>query len=123
MTIKDVMKNYERALHSSSTEDVMKLYGENPIFMPQNSLALEGREAVKKGYDRIFDTIRLNAVFTLHEATPGFICASVWSAVTSAAAICRKTLTRPSIFTKRNIRSSSLLSRAKIGDIVILTDF
>jgi ketosteroid isomerase-like protein len=46
----------------------MKLYGENPVFMPQNSPALEGREAVGKGYDYVFDNIRLNVKFALHEA-------------------------------------------------------
>jgi ketosteroid isomerase-like protein len=49
MTIKEVINSYEKALNSSLTEDVMKLYGENPIFMPQHSPALEGREAVRAG--------------------------------------------------------------------------
>lgn len=67
MTIQEVINNYEQALNASSTEDVMKLYGENPVFMPQNSSALEGREAVEKGYDFVFGNIRLNVKFTLHE--------------------------------------------------------
>ncbi|MEZ5426261.1 MAG: nuclear transport factor 2 family protein [Pyrinomonadaceae bacterium] len=67
MTIKEVINEYERALNTSSTEEVMKLYGENPVFMPQNSVALEGREAVRAGYDHVFKTIRLNVKFTLYE--------------------------------------------------------
>ena len=67
MTIQEVINNYEQALNASSTEDVMKLYGENPVFMPQHSPALEGREAVGKGYDYVFGNIRLNVKFALHE--------------------------------------------------------
>ncbi|MEP7037570.1 MAG: DUF4440 domain-containing protein [Acidobacteriota bacterium] len=67
MTIEKVLKDYESALNASSTEQVMKLYGENPIFMPQNSTALEGREAIEKGYDQIFNRLRFNVKFTLHE--------------------------------------------------------
>lgn len=67
MTIQEVINSYEQALNASSTKDVMKLYGENPVFMPQNSPALEGREAVEKGYDFVFSNIRLNVKFTLHE--------------------------------------------------------
>ncbi len=67
MTIEEIINQYEQALNASSTEDVMKLYGENPIFMPQNSPALEGREAVEKGYDYVFGNIRLKVKFTLHE--------------------------------------------------------
>ena len=67
MTIDEVINKYEEALNASSTEDVMKLYGGNPIFMPQNSTALEGLNAVKAGYNHVFNTIRLNVKFTLHE--------------------------------------------------------
>ena len=67
MTIEETINQYEQALNASSTEDVMKLYGENPVFMPQNSTALEGREAVEKGYDYVFNNIRLKVKFTLHE--------------------------------------------------------
>ena len=68
MTIREVINKYKEALNASSTEDVMKLYGESPIFMPQNSVALEGLEAVRAGYDHVFNTIHLNVKFTLHEA-------------------------------------------------------
>src|SRR5258708_28954244 len=67
MTIEGVIDKYEQALNASSTEEVMKLYGEEPIFMPQNSIALEGRKAIETGYDQIFSSIRLNVKFTLCE--------------------------------------------------------
>lgn len=67
MTIEDVLKSYEDALHASSTADVMKVYGESPIFMPENSVALEGRKAIEEGYKQIFGGIRMNVKLTLHE--------------------------------------------------------
>lgn len=67
MTIKEVINKYEQALNSSSTNDVMKLYGENPIFMPQHSTALEGRDAVRAGYEYVFKTIQLNVKFAVYE--------------------------------------------------------
>ncbi len=67
MTFEEVINRYEQALNASSTDEVMKLYGENPVFMPQHSTALEGREAVRAGYDHVFRTIQLNIKFTVHE--------------------------------------------------------
>lgn len=67
MTISEVVNKYEQALNSSSTDDVMKLYGENPVFMPQHSAALEGRKAVRAGYEYVFKTIKLNVKFTVYE--------------------------------------------------------
>lgn len=67
MTIRKIIDRYEQALNVSSTEDVMKLYGKDPVFMPQNSPALEGREAVGKGYEHVFGNIRLNVKFAVHE--------------------------------------------------------
>ncbi len=67
MKITEVINNYEQALNASSTEEVMKLYGTNPVFMPQHSTALEGRDAVKAGYDYVFQNIKLNVKFTVYE--------------------------------------------------------
>jgi ketosteroid isomerase-like protein len=35
--------------------------------MPQYSAALSGRDAVKAGYDYVFNTLKLNVSFTVHE--------------------------------------------------------
>lgn len=67
MTINEVINRYEQALNASSTEDVLKLYGESPVFMPQHSTALEGRAAVQAGYEHVFHTIQLNIKFTVYE--------------------------------------------------------
>jgi uncharacterized protein (TIGR02246 family) len=65
--IVNLIKRYEKALNASDTEAVMAVYGSDPIFMPQNSVALGGREAVKASYVQIFATIKLNVAFTIHE--------------------------------------------------------
>jgi uncharacterized protein (TIGR02246 family) len=65
--IVNVIKAYEKSLNASDTAAALDLYGEDPIFMPQYSAALSGREAVKAGYDHVFNTIKLNVTFTVHE--------------------------------------------------------
>jgi uncharacterized protein (TIGR02246 family) len=65
--IVNVIKAYEKSLNASDTAAALELYGEDPIFLPQYSAALSGREAVKAGYDHVFNTIKLNVTFTVHE--------------------------------------------------------
>ena len=65
--IVNVIKAYEKALNASDTEAALALYGEDPIFMPQYAAALSGRDAVKAGYDYVFNTLKLNVIFTVHE--------------------------------------------------------
>ena len=65
--IVNVIKAYEQSLNASDTAAALELYGEDPIFMPQYSSALSGRDAVKAGYDHVFNTLKLNVTFTVHE--------------------------------------------------------
>jgi uncharacterized protein (TIGR02246 family) len=65
--IVNVIKAYEKSLNTSSTAAALALYGTDPVFMPQNSPALAGRDAVKAGYDFVFANIKLNVIFTIHE--------------------------------------------------------
>jgi uncharacterized protein (TIGR02246 family) len=65
--IVNVIKAYEKSLNASDTLAALALYGEDPIFLPQNSVALSGRDAVKAGYDHVFNTLKLNVTFTIHE--------------------------------------------------------
>jgi uncharacterized protein (TIGR02246 family) len=65
--IVNVIQTYEKALNASDTEAAIALYGEDPIFMPQYSAALSGRDAVRVGYDHVFNTLKLNVTFTVHE--------------------------------------------------------
>ena len=65
--IQEVIAKYESALNASSTDDVLKLYGDNPTFMPQHAPAQVGRAAVKQAYDNVFNTIKLDIQFRTHE--------------------------------------------------------
>jgi uncharacterized protein (TIGR02246 family) len=65
--IVNVIKAYEKSLNASDTAAALELYGDDPIFMPQYSSALSGRGAVKAGYDHVFNTLKLNVTFTVHE--------------------------------------------------------
>jgi uncharacterized protein (TIGR02246 family) len=65
--IVNVIKVYEKSLNTGDTTAALELYGEDPIFMPEYSAALSGREAVRAGYDHVFNTLKLNVTFTVHE--------------------------------------------------------
>lgn len=65
--IGNVISRYEAALNSSDTATVMSLYSKQPTFMPQHAPAQVGSEAVKMAYDNVFQTIKLNIEFTIHE--------------------------------------------------------
>ena len=65
--ITNLLKAYKKALNSSDPKAAMALYGSDPIFMAQNADAFIGREAVQASYQHIFQTIKLNVVFTIHE--------------------------------------------------------
>jgi uncharacterized protein (TIGR02246 family) len=62
-----LLKTYEEALNTNDLQSALALYGSDPVFMPQYSVALCGRDAVQAAYDKIFQTITLNVVFTIHE--------------------------------------------------------
>jgi ketosteroid isomerase-like protein len=84
----------------------MALYGSDPIFMAQNADAFIGREAVEASYQYIFQTIKLNVVFTIHE-------------IVAAANL--RISTSPWVTLRPNLRLSSwaralpLISRAATG--------
>lgn len=67
MTIKDLIKTYEAALNANDLEKILALYGSDPVFMPQHAPALVGRDAVRAGYRQVFDTIKLDIRFDVHE--------------------------------------------------------
>jgi ketosteroid isomerase-like protein len=67
VNIQQMIDLYEVALNSSNTAAAMELYSQSPVFMPQHAPAQKGRNAVKAAYDSVFDTIKLNVKFTIHE--------------------------------------------------------
>lgn len=67
VSIETVIKTYETALNANDIDTIMNLYGSEPIFMPQYSPALIGRDAVRAGYEQVFKTIKLNVRFEIHD--------------------------------------------------------
>jgi len=80
--IQEVISKYQFALNASDTDEVLKLYGENPTFMPQHASAQVGRAAVKQAYDSVFNTIKLDVEFTIHEVE--MLGDTAWARTTSA---------------------------------------
>jgi uncharacterized protein (TIGR02246 family) len=66
-TIDALIKTYETALNAGDLETILSLYGSEPVFMPQNAPALVGRDAVRAGYQHVFDTLRLAIAFSIHD--------------------------------------------------------
>ena len=67
MTIESLIKTYETALNTNDINAILGLYGTEPVFMPQHAPALVGRDAVRAGYKQVFETIKLNIRFEIHE--------------------------------------------------------
>lgn len=61
------LDRYEQALNGADIDNVMKLYAQDAVFMPQHSLPAEGHDAIRTAYRHVFDTIRLNIDFTVDE--------------------------------------------------------
>lgn len=67
MSIEIMLKTYETALNANDIETILGLYGAEPVFMPQHAPALVGRDAVRAGYQQVFDTIKLAIRFDIHD--------------------------------------------------------
>ena len=64
------LNHYQAALNASDLDQVMALYAQDAVFMPQNSLPAVGRDAVRKAYQQVFAAIKLNIRFTIDEVRP-----------------------------------------------------
>lgn len=62
-----VLAKYQDALNQSDTEAVMKLYAADGVFMPQHSPSSIGAAAVRKAYDAVFNTLKLQVKFDVAE--------------------------------------------------------
>lgn len=62
-----VIRHYERALTNAQVDAVMQLYSRDPVFMPEFAPAAVGRKAVEEAYVWLFDTLKLNGLFHIHE--------------------------------------------------------
>lgn len=81
-----VLAEYQQALNASSTDDAIKLYAPDGVFMPPNSPSSVGIEAIRKAYDAVFQAITLDVEFTVVEVqqvAPEWIFARTNSAGTT----------------------------------------
>lgn len=67
MSVKALIRTYETALNHGDVNTIMALYDNAPVFMPQHSPALIGRDAVRTGYEDVFAAVKLNVRLTIHE--------------------------------------------------------
>ena len=65
--ITEVLAKYNDALNASSTDEVMRIYAEEGVFMAPYSPSAVGSEALRKAYDAVFKSITLNVKFTIAE--------------------------------------------------------
>lgn len=67
MKIETLIEKYGQALNANDIDTILDLYGREPVFMPQHAAAMIGREAVRAAYKNVFDTIKLDIAFSIHE--------------------------------------------------------
>jgi len=65
--IEQQIRRYQVALNNANTNEVLELYSDTPVFMPQHSVAQIGREQVRAAYQRVFKSIDLDIVFSIEE--------------------------------------------------------
>lgn len=67
MKIETLIQQYQQALNANDIDTILGLYGREPVFMPQHAPAMVGRAAVRAAYRNVFDTIKLDVTFSIHE--------------------------------------------------------
>jgi ketosteroid isomerase-like protein len=63
-----LLNTYSAGLTSGNVDAVLELYSSDPVFMPEYAPPAVGREAVRKAYEWVFATLKLNGRFIVHEA-------------------------------------------------------
>jgi ketosteroid isomerase-like protein len=63
-----LLNTYSAGLTSANVDGVLDLYSSDPVFMPEYAPPAVGREAVRKAYEWVFATLKLNGHFIVHEA-------------------------------------------------------
>ena len=67
MTIEETIQSYQEALNQSDTDGIIACYSEDPVFMPSYAPAQIGRRQVQTAYSHVFNKLKLNVTFTIHE--------------------------------------------------------
>ena len=68
--IRSVLKRYESALNSASTEDAVGLFAPNGVIMAPSMPTGVGTDAIQEVYEEIFSNIRFDLAFEIHEIVP-----------------------------------------------------
>ena len=63
-----LLSTYQQRLATSDIDAVLDLYSSAPVFIPEYAPPAVGRDAVRKAYEWVFATLRLNGHFDVHEA-------------------------------------------------------
>jgi ketosteroid isomerase-like protein len=59
---------YSEHLASGDVDGILELYSSEPVFMPEYAPPAVGRAAVRRAYEWVLATLKLNGRFTVHEA-------------------------------------------------------
>ena len=65
--LEQLLSTYQQRLAASDIDAVLDLYSTDPVFMPEYAPPAVGRPAVRKAYEWVFATLKLNGRFNVHE--------------------------------------------------------
>ena len=63
-----LINTYGEGLTNADVDGILELYSSDPVFMPEYAPPAVGRAAVRKAYEWVFATLKLNGHFVVHEA-------------------------------------------------------
>ncbi len=63
-----LLDRYQERLSNRDVNGILELYSSDPVFMPEYAPPAVGRDAVRKAYEWVFATLKLDGHFIVHEA-------------------------------------------------------
>jgi uncharacterized protein (TIGR02246 family) len=63
-----LLNTYSKGLARKDVDGILDLYSSDPVFMPEYAPPAVGREAVRNAYEWVFETLKLDGHFQVHEA-------------------------------------------------------
>ena len=63
-----LINTYGERLTNQDVEGILELYSSDPVFMPEYAPPAVGRAGVRRAYEWVFATVKLNGRFAVHEA-------------------------------------------------------
>lgn len=65
--LKEIILSYNHGLTTKDVDKILSLYSSSPVFMPEYAPAAVGRDAIRKSYEWVFATLKLNGIFHFDE--------------------------------------------------------